>query len=174
MDGHDYRMACEPGEEERVVALAEELDGTIAVLKGRIGEIGDRRLAVMAALTVLDRLHAAEARNAELTARIARLERAREQAALAAEGEDEPLIARIDRVTDAVDRLVHIVSASVRAMDVDAEEEVAPTFARARAPEGRPDNAEPPAAGVGPPAADGESAADPAPADPAFASRTAG
>ena len=97
-------MSCEPGEESRVAALADELDGTIRALKGRIGEIGDRRIAVMAALMVLDRLKTAEAKVAELSERNVQLERARERAALAAEADDEPLIARIDAATEAIER----------------------------------------------------------------------
>ncbi|RAH96967.1 hypothetical protein DLJ53_30275 [Acuticoccus sediminis] len=107
-------MSCDPGEEARVETLARELDGTIRALKGRIGEIGDRRIAVMAALTILDRLKTAETRLAELTEENVRLERARERAALAAEAEDEPLIARIDAATAAIERLTAEINANVR------------------------------------------------------------
>lgn len=107
-------MSCEPGEEARVAALANELDGTIRALKGRIGEIGDRRIAVMAALMVLDRLKTAEAKVAELSERNVQLERARERAALAAEADDEPLIARIDAATAAIERLTAELNTQVR------------------------------------------------------------
>ena len=125
-------MSCDPGEEARVEALAVELDGTIRALKERIGEIGDRRLAVMAALMVLDRLKIAEDRVTTLTAENARLERARERAALAAEADDEPLIARIDAATAAIERLTAEITVQVRSSQAEAVpvEGSEPTFSR--------------------------------------------
>jgi len=123
-------MACDPGEEDRVVALAEELDATIRLLKRRLGEIGDRRLAVMAGMTVLDKLKDAEARLAETQERINKLERAREAAALAAETEDEPLIARLDAATAAVERLTRTLVDEAHALS--GEDASAAAFSHAR------------------------------------------
>ena len=125
-------MSCDPGEEQRVEALARELDKTIRTLKGRIGEIGDRRIAVMAALTVLDRLDIAESRVAELTEQNTRLERARERAALAAEADDEPLIARIDAATAAIERLTSEINAQVRTAQSDGGEPEGASFSAAQ------------------------------------------
>lgn len=51
-----YRMACEDGQEQHLLKLAEDLDRRIAQLRKSFGEIGDTRLTVMAALTVADEL----------------------------------------------------------------------------------------------------------------------
>ena len=56
INGRQFRMACEDGEEMRVARLAEDLDKRIARLRTQFGEIGDTRLTVMAALTVADKL----------------------------------------------------------------------------------------------------------------------
>ena len=56
INGRNYRMACEDGEEPHLMQLAEDLDQRIAKLRTRFGEIGDTRLTVMAALTVSDEL----------------------------------------------------------------------------------------------------------------------
>ena len=56
INGRQFRMACEDGEEARLSRLAEELDASIATLRSRFGEIGDTRLTVMAALTLADQL----------------------------------------------------------------------------------------------------------------------
>jgi cell division protein ZapA len=56
INGRQFRMACEDGEEARLLRLAEELDASIAELRTRFGEIGDTRLTVMAALTLADQL----------------------------------------------------------------------------------------------------------------------
>ena len=56
INGRQYRMACEEGQETRLLRLAESLEARIESLRGKFGEIGDARLTVMAALTVCDEL----------------------------------------------------------------------------------------------------------------------
>ncbi len=67
INGRQFRMACEDGEEEHLQHLAADLDQRIARLRARFGEIGDTRLTVMAALTLADEL-------AETKERLQRLE----------------------------------------------------------------------------------------------------
>src|SRR5271170_5194388 len=56
INGRQFRMACEDGQEDHLTDLARELDARIADLRGKFGEIGDSRLTVMAALTIADEL----------------------------------------------------------------------------------------------------------------------
>lgn len=56
INGRQYRMACEEGQEARLLRLAESLETRIISLRGKFGEIGDQRLTVMAALMVADEL----------------------------------------------------------------------------------------------------------------------
>ncbi|TAK48403.1 MAG: cell division protein ZapA [Xanthobacteraceae bacterium] len=56
INGRQYRMACEEGQEERLMQLAEHLEQRIGALRGKFGEIGDSRLTVMAALIISDEL----------------------------------------------------------------------------------------------------------------------
>jgi cell division protein ZapA len=63
-----YRIACDDGQEEHLLRLATELDGRIAEMRVSFGEIGDRRLTVMAAIAALDQRE-------ELRERVAQLER---------------------------------------------------------------------------------------------------
>lgn len=67
INGRQFRMACEDGQEGHLMNLARDLDGRIDGLRAKFGEIGDTRLTVMAALTIADSL-------AETTTRIKRLE----------------------------------------------------------------------------------------------------
>jgi cell division protein ZapA len=67
INGRQFRMACEDGQEDHLVNLARDLDARIEGLRAKFGEIGDLRLTVMAALTLADEL-------AEITTRIERLE----------------------------------------------------------------------------------------------------
>jgi cell division protein ZapA len=56
INGRQYRMACEDGQEVRLLKLAESFESRIQNLRGKFGEIGDARLTVMASLTVCDEL----------------------------------------------------------------------------------------------------------------------
>ena len=67
INGRQFRMACEDGQEGHLMNLARELDNRIDRLRTKFGEIGDIRLTVMAAITVADEL-------AEAGQRIKRLE----------------------------------------------------------------------------------------------------
>ena len=67
INGRQFRMACEDGQEDHLMELARELDVRIESLRAKFGEIGDTRLTVMAALTVADEL-------AEMGKRLKRLE----------------------------------------------------------------------------------------------------
>jgi cell division protein ZapA len=56
INGRQFRMACEDGQEDHLRGLAKDLDDRIVALRGQFGEIGDARLTVMAALTIADEL----------------------------------------------------------------------------------------------------------------------
>jgi cell division protein ZapA len=56
INGRQYRMACEDGQEDHLQRLAQDLDQRIERLRNDFGQIGDMRLTVMAALTIADEL----------------------------------------------------------------------------------------------------------------------
>ena len=56
INGKNYRMACDDGQEARLQMLASEFDGYVNNLKGSFGEIGDQRLTVMAGVMVTDEM----------------------------------------------------------------------------------------------------------------------
>ncbi len=77
INGRQFRMTCEDGQEEHLEKLARELDGRIGGLRAKFGEIGDTRLTVMAAITVADELAEAGARVKRLEEELAALQDAR-------------------------------------------------------------------------------------------------
>jgi cell division protein ZapA len=77
INGRQFRMACEDGQEGHLMELARELDGRISGLRAKFGEIGDTRLTVMAAITVADELVEAGLRIKRLEEELAALEGAR-------------------------------------------------------------------------------------------------
>jgi cell division protein ZapA len=77
INGRQYRMACEDGQEGHLMRLAKDLDLRIGELRGKFGEIGDMRLTVMAALTIADELTEAGRRLHRLEEELASLQDAR-------------------------------------------------------------------------------------------------
>jgi cell division protein ZapA len=77
INGRQFRMACEDGQEGHLLELARDLDLRISGLRGKFGEIGDTRLTVMAALTVADELTEAGHRVKRLEEELAALQDAR-------------------------------------------------------------------------------------------------
>jgi len=76
INGRQFRMACEDGQEGHLMNLARELDERIGALRTKFGEIGDTRLTVMAAITVADELAEAGQRIRRLEEEIAALQSA--------------------------------------------------------------------------------------------------
>ena len=73
--GRSFRIACAPGEEEHLGALAAQIDARIENMRGSFGEIGNQRLTVMAAITLADELVESRSRTANLEAEVAELQR---------------------------------------------------------------------------------------------------
>jgi cell division protein ZapA len=113
INGRQYRMACEEGEEVRLLKLAENLETRIQSLRGKFGEIGDARLTVMAALTLCDelvdtsqRIRSLEDEIAKLRdVRVAAVDRARETQAAVANALNAAA-ERIERTTQVLNRTV--------------------------------------------------------------------
>ena len=80
IDDKTYRMACDEGQENHLLGLAEQLDGYIRHLKGSFGEIGDHRLSVMAGIMVMDELSDTKSRLDKLEAEVATLREERDSA----------------------------------------------------------------------------------------------
>lgn len=80
INGRQFRMACEDGQEGHLMNLARDLDSRIDGLRAKFGEIGDTRLTVMAALTIADSLAETGLRIKRLEDELATLKNARTEA----------------------------------------------------------------------------------------------
>jgi cell division protein ZapA len=80
INGRQFRMACEDGQEGHLMNLARDLDSRIDGLRAKFGEIGDTRLTVMAALTLADSLAETALRIKRLEEELAALQSARAEA----------------------------------------------------------------------------------------------
>lgn len=76
INDRSFRMACDDGEEERLLGLAKRFDDTINTLRDSFGEIGDQRLTVMAGIMMTDQLAEVERKLSSAEARIEELTKA--------------------------------------------------------------------------------------------------
>jgi len=88
IDGKSYRMACDEGQEDHLVGLAERFDRYVVHLKGAFGEIGDQRLTVMAGIMVMDELAELQKRIKGLESEMASLRKTRDDALVKADHSD--------------------------------------------------------------------------------------
>jgi cell division protein ZapA len=57
-----YTIACDAGEEEHLKELASYVDAKVRELTGTVGQVGDQKLMLMAAVLITDELLEARAR----------------------------------------------------------------------------------------------------------------
>jgi cell division protein ZapA len=62
VNGRSYKVTCEDGQEQRLEQLAAHLDRHVSDLAADLGQIGDARLMLLAALTVCDEMFDARAK----------------------------------------------------------------------------------------------------------------
>ena len=55
INNREHKIACSPGEEQRVKELASSLNNEVIKIANNLGQIGDVKLMVLAAITILDK-----------------------------------------------------------------------------------------------------------------------
>ncbi len=113
INGRQYRMACEEGQEERLLKLAESLESRIQNLRGKFGEIGDARLIVMAALTVCDELLDANNRIHSLEEELAALRDVRVTAADRARATQTAVANALNSAADRIEKTTQVLNRTI-------------------------------------------------------------
>jgi cell division protein ZapA len=113
INGRVYRMACDPGQEDHLARLGRELDQRIAQLRDSFGEIGDTRLAVMAAIMVADELSELKRRLRGAEQEIQSLQDSREVAAQRAEQGERAVAEILEGTAERIERLAQNLSGGV-------------------------------------------------------------
>ena len=108
--GRVYRMACDDGEEDHLMRLARELDQKLTHLRDAFGEIGDTRLAVMAAIMVADELSESRRRVRALEQEIDGLQETRLAAADRIEAVERAGAQTIEKAAERIERLAHALN----------------------------------------------------------------
>ena len=73
VNGRDYSVGCEDGQEAHVGALARQFDRQVQDVSAAVGQVGDLRLFLMAALLAADEAHDFKLRLESAEAELARL-----------------------------------------------------------------------------------------------------
>ncbi|MFO1098061.1 MAG: cell division protein ZapA [Xanthobacteraceae bacterium] len=105
INGRQYRMACDEGQEHHLARLAHELDQRIARLRTSFGEIGDMRLTVMAALMISDELAEAMQRMRRFEENLAEMQQARTVAADHTQKTSDAVIAALNAAAERIERV---------------------------------------------------------------------
>lgn len=111
IDGKQFRMACEDGQERHLESLAAHIDGRIKMMRESFGEIGDLRLTVMASLMVADEFFEEKRRGEEIKASIEQDRAARSQAAESVNQRDVTIAGAIDGLTQRIERITRMLAA---------------------------------------------------------------
>jgi cell division protein ZapA len=106
INGRQYRMACEDGQENHLIWLSGDLDRRIGQLRVQFGEIGDMRLTMMAALTVADELVEAGKRLRRLEEELAGLQDARVVTTERAQATQAAIAAALNSAAERIERVV--------------------------------------------------------------------
>ena len=109
IDGKKFRMACEEGQEQHLLTLAERFNRTVMGLKASFGEIGDNRLVVMAGIAVLDELAEAEDRITALKQDIADLTSAGQALTVEAEELEQKFARRLSEAARKVEAIAQAI-----------------------------------------------------------------
>lgn len=105
INGRQYRMACDDGQEEHLLRLADDVNGKVDQLKGAFGEIGDTRLTVMAAIMVADELADVKRRLRQAEAEVAAMREARALLVDRTEAREAGVAEAIEQAAETIERI---------------------------------------------------------------------
>jgi cell division protein ZapA len=118
INGRQFRMACEEGEEARLTRLAEDLDQRISRLRERFGEIGDTRLTVMAALTIADELSDSKERLEGMEGELAKLQDAAVASAERTQTTHTAIVAALNAAAERIESITRRLNETVTRGDI--------------------------------------------------------
>jgi cell division protein ZapA len=112
INGRQFRMACEDGQESHLLRLAHDLDQRIDKLRTTFGEIGDTRLTVMAALTVADELADTSGKLHRLEEDLAAMQDARAASAERSDATQAAVAAALNSAAERIEQVTKVLNPS--------------------------------------------------------------
>ncbi|HEV2631240.1 MAG TPA: cell division protein ZapA [Pseudolabrys sp.] len=111
--GRQYRLACEDGQEDHLLALAKDIDSRIIDLRRKFGEIGDTRLTVMAALMLADEMAENRQKVRKFEEEIAELSAAREVSAERAQAASDAVVGAFHSAAERIEGITRKLNETV-------------------------------------------------------------
>jgi cell division protein ZapA len=105
IDGKAYRMACDEGQEDHLIDLAQRFDRYVGHLKESFGEIGDQRLTVMAGIMVMDEFSELQKRVKGMESEVITLRKTRDDALTKADKNDAALTGALSGLAERMEHL---------------------------------------------------------------------
>src|ERR1700719_2933942 len=110
INGRQFRMACEDGQESHLLRLPHDLDQRIDQLRITLGEIGGTRLTVMAALTVADELADTGGKLRRLEEDLAALQDARAASAERSDATQAAVAAALNSAAERIEQVTTVLN----------------------------------------------------------------
>ena len=106
INGKQYALGCDDGEEERLTLLGNMLDTRVSQLADQFGQIGDLRLMVMAGITMLDEMEDLKiSHDASVSEETRKMERDSLATLELAQASEQIAVKELDSVTAALEGL---------------------------------------------------------------------
>lgn len=112
--GRVYRLACGEGEEARLEQLALVVDAKTASIREAFGQIGDQRIAVMAALTLADELGEATRRLGDAQASLDGMQSGKHETDAGKAAYESALAQSIDDAALRIEQIAQALNSSAR------------------------------------------------------------
>lgn len=119
LNGRDFTIGCEEGQEAYLRSLASYLDGKVGEISGQVGQIGDLRLLLMASLVVVDELREAERKVEMLEAHSERLKADGETASVGRSSERVRLAESIIKAAERLEALARTLEGGDESEDAE-------------------------------------------------------
>jgi len=103
VNNHAYTVACDDGEEEHLRELAKYVDRRVRQLVETVGQAGDARLLLMAALVIADELSETLGKLDERAREVTALKDARPAEAKKDQASEEELVDALEKATQKIE-----------------------------------------------------------------------
>ena len=112
INGKQYALGCDDGEEERLSHLGALLNEKVTLLANQFGQIGDLRLMVMAGITMMDEMEDLKNdRDASISEATRAIEKESQSALELAQATEGNALSELNSAADALEKLVSKLNA---------------------------------------------------------------
>ena len=106
IDGRKYRMVCNQGEEERILAIGNRFSTFVHELRQKFGEIGEHQITFMAAMMVTDQLAEVEGKLEKLESQMQESSKTEENLVRQFQTQEEIIATKINEAAEKIEGIV--------------------------------------------------------------------